>query len=80
LGGFIVFVIHRFEFAAVDGNNCISKSVSSNDTGEAFATGSFKRFSVIFCAICDHFKVGCQASQQPHPFNITIGFSFQPTG
>jgi hypothetical protein len=26
---------------------------------EAFATGNFKRFAVIFCAICDRFKVGC---------------------
>jgi hypothetical protein len=47
---------------------------------EAFPTGSFKRFAVIFCAICDRFKVRCQASQKPHPLNITIGFSFQPTG
>jgi hypothetical protein len=47
---------------------------------EEFPTGSFNRFAVIYCAISDSFKVRCQASQQPHQLNITIGFSFQPTG
>jgi hypothetical protein len=73
-----VTVVHRFELAAVDGNNGMSEEFEPAAKFDKLSAHRPDRCAVVLTKVGDRLKVRRQPTGQPHQLDIALGFPFEP--
>ena len=73
--------VHGLEPAAVDGHDASGQETDLPAEHHEVPAGRAKRIPVLASEVGDRLKVGCEAADQPHQFDIAAGLPLQaPAG